>query len=44
MMRSDGQMARIQEGEDVVALGSRVRLHVGINEVVGACLLQVEPF
>jgi len=43
-MRSDGQMARIQEGEDAVALGSRERLYVGINKVVGACLLQVELF
>ena len=36
------RMARIQEGEDMVVLGSRERLHVGINKVVGACLLQVE--
>ena len=43
-MRSDGQMARIQEEKVVVALGSRERLHVGINKVVGACLLQVELF
>ena len=37
-----GRMARIQEGDDVVVLGSRERLHNGINKVVGVCLLQVE--
>ena len=39
-----GRMGRIQEKEVVVVLGSRERLHVGINKVVGACLLQVELF
>ena len=38
------RMARIQEGEDVVALSSRERLHVGINKVVMVCLSHVKLF
>jgi len=35
-------MVRIQEGEDVVALRGRKRLHVGINKVVVVYLSYVE--
>jgi hypothetical protein len=38
------RMARIQEGEDVVTLSSRERLHVEFNKVVMACLPLVELF
>jgi hypothetical protein len=34
-------MARIKEREDVVALSSRERLHVGFNKVVVGCLSYV---
>ena len=37
-------MTRIQEGEDVVTLSSRKRLHVGINKVVMVCLSHVGLF
>ena len=37
-------MARIKEGEDVVVLSSRERLHVGFNKVVVGCLSCVEVF
>ena len=37
-------MARIQEGEDVFALRSSKRLHVGINKIVVVYLLYVELF
>ena len=39
-----GRMARIKEGEDVVALSSRKSLHVGINKVVVVYLSYVELF
>ncbi len=39
-----GRMARIQEGEDVVELSTRDRMHVGINKVVVVCLCHVELY
>ena len=39
-----GRMTRIQEGEDVVELSARDRMHVGINKVVVVCLYCVELF
>ena len=34
-------MTRIQEGEDVVELSTRDRMHVGINKVVVVCCVDL---
>jgi len=44
MMRSDGQNGQNPRGMGCGCAGQQRGLHVGINKVVGAFLLQVELF